>query len=50
MTLALVVLRAVFCVEVVYPDGIGTVSTCEEMSTIAELDLLAGLDLQSSWL
>lgn len=45
VTLALIVLRTILCVEVVNPDSIGTISACKEMSTIAEFDFLASLDL-----
>ena len=50
MTLALVILRAVLCVEVVDPDSIGAVGASKEVATVAEFDFFACLDLQGAWL
>jgi len=48
VTLALIILRAVLCVEVVYPDSIGSISACKEVTAIAKLDFFASLDLQGA--
>lgn len=48
MALALIVLRAILSVEVVYPDSVGSISAGEEVPSIAELDLFASLDLEGA--
>jgi hypothetical protein len=48
MTLALIVLGAIFCIEIVHPNSIGSISTSKEMATIAKLDFFASLDLKSA--
>ena len=50
MTLALVILGAILCVEVVDPDCVGAVGAGKEVATIAEFDFFAGLDLKGAWL
>jgi hypothetical protein len=50
VALALIVLRTVFSVEVVNPDGIGSICASEEVPSITEFNFFAGFDLEGAWL
>lgn len=45
MTLALVVLGAILCIEVVHPDSVVPYCTGKQVTSMRELDFSAGLDL-----
>ena len=50
MTFVLIVLGAVLCVEIVDPNGIGTVGTCKQVTSVAKLDFFTSFDLKCTWL